>query len=108
MYSPDMRMFKELLLDNSCISYTVSLIRLTVFSMSSSSWQHADVENTLSDFDFRAAPFRLLATCHSSPVLGIYANSSVPHVHRHAIKVYILLLFKFCLGSATLQHAGVF
>lgn len=45
--------------------------------MSSGSWQH--VEDTWSVLDFRAAPFRRLATCHSSPVSDIYVNSPVNH-----------------------------
>lgn len=70
--------FRSMLLNWTSTSYTVSLIRLTVFLMSSGSWHH--VEDTWSVLVFRAAPFRRRATCHSSPVSDIYVNSPDNHV----------------------------
>lgn len=48
--------------------------------MSSGSWQNVAVEDNWSTFDFREAPFRRRAICHSSPASDIYADSMVPRV----------------------------
>lgn len=78
-------------------SYTVSLIRWTVFLMSSGSWQHRDTEPAWRVLDARAAPFRRRATCHSSPVSDIYCYSVVPHLLSIRIHVWGAVCFRLPL-----------
>lgn len=84
--------------------------------MSSGSWQNVAVEDNWSTFDFREAPFRRRAICHSSPASDIYADSMVPHVasiHTESYKNNICFVKKKKIqnkgfvGMASL-HVGLF